>query len=268
LNVFFKKEKLKKKFFGQNFLTDKHVIQTIIKCIKPKKTDYIVEIGPGKGALTLPLTNLTKNLFAIEIDTTLCKQLQKYKKLKTTKIFHSDVLSFNFFKIQKKNKLIRIVGNLPYNISVPILFYLIKYKNVIKDMHFMLQKEVVEKLTAKVHSPFYNRLTVMLQLHFKIRLIKKVLPKSFSPIPKVDSCFISIKKTKNKEKKTFLRFPEFNKITKIAFEQRRKMIRNSLSSLFNKTILINLGIDPTLRAQNLSIKQYCLLSNYLYLSKK
>jgi len=178
-------------------------------------------------------------------------------------VFNESAVNFNFLKLKKdRNNLFRIFGNLPYNVSIPIIFSLFNQYNYIQDMHFMLQKEVVLRLVATLGSKFYNRLTVISQFYFKIKILKNIFPNSFKPIPKVDSCFVSFKKKNNDLPSTYdvnaLRY-----ITKVAFNQRRKTICNSLSSLFSKKNLIKLGINPLLRAQNLSINQYCLLSKHL-----
>ncbi|WP_261978546.1 16S rRNA (adenine(1518)-N(6)/adenine(1519)-N(6))-dimethyltransferase RsmA [Buchnera aphidicola] len=231
--------------------------------LKLKKEEQVIEIGPGLGALTIPVSKLLKKLTVIEIDKELCKKMENNHNFNNVIIFNENAINFNLFKIKKsRNSLFRIFGNLPYNVSIPIIFSLFKHHNDIQDMHFMLQKEVVLRLVATLGSKFYNRLTVISQFYFNIKILKNISPNSFKPIPKVDSCFVSFKK-KNDNLHSKYDINTLSFITKVAFNQRRKTICNSLSSLFPKKKLIKLGINPLLRAQNLSISQYCLLSKYL-----
>ncbi|WP_367681192.1 16S rRNA (adenine(1518)-N(6)/adenine(1519)-N(6))-dimethyltransferase RsmA [Buchnera aphidicola] len=231
--------------------------------LKIKKEEQIIEIGPGLGALTIPVSKLLKKMIVIEIDKELCKKMENNRKLNNVIIFNENAINFNFVKIKKnRDSLLRIFGNLPYNVSIPIIFSLFKHHHIIQDMHFMLQKEVVLRLVATLGSKFYNRLTVVSQFYFKIKILENVSPNSFKPIPKVDSCFVSFKK-KNDNLCSKYDVNTLSYITKVAFNQRRKTICNSLSSLFPKEKLIKLGINPLLRAQNLSISQYCLLSKHL-----
>ena len=178
-----------KKKFGQNFLKDSSIIHAIIQSIQPLQDDLLVEIGPGLGALTKPLLEKTKHLFAIELDRDIVNWMQNQYSKNNITIFNEDVLNFNFNQFDKK---IRIVGNLPYNISTPILFKCIEDIKIIADLHFMLQKEVVDRMIAAPSSPEYGRLSVMLQYYFAMEHLVHVPKESFDPEPKVESSFVRL----------------------------------------------------------------------------
>lgn len=256
------------KRYSQNFLIDKDNICKIIKFINPKKEDLCIEIGAGLGALTNPLSNIVNNLFLIEIDSNLVRRLKNMFNEKKVVIFEKDVMKFNFldfFNIRKK--LIRIVGNIPYHISTKLILNIIKYNCIFYDVHFMLQKEVANRLIAVKDSKSYGRLSIIAQYYCNITKLITVSSKSFYPQPKVDSCFVRFLP----RKKSIYPMNDvkiLSKITKVAFGQRRKKISNSLSELFSKEKLIKLNINPCLRAQNLSILEYCRLSYYLMKEKK
>lgn len=248
------------KSLGQNFLIDLNVINNIIKFINPSRHDLMIEIGPGLGALTDPMCRILDQLIAIEYDRTLADKLNYLNNLK---IYVQDVLKFDFFDFfNKSNHFVRIFGNLPYNISVKLLFYLFPFNKHIVDMHFMFQKEVADRLLAIPGTKHYGRLSIIVQYYYDINFLFNVSSKSFFPIPKVNSIFLKLKP----HKKLIYYVKNMNQlylITKIAFSQRRKMIKNSLSLLFNERVLELLSIDSTMRAENLSIEQYCKLSNYI-----
>ncbi|XBC38306.1 MAG: 16S rRNA (adenine(1518)-N(6)/adenine(1519)-N(6))-dimethyltransferase RsmA [Buchnera aphidicola (Floraphis choui)] len=252
-----------KRRLGQNFLIDNDVIDNIIKSINPKKTDVIIEIGSGLGALTYHIYKFLYKLFIIEYDQDLATRLYlSFKDIDNIVIFVEDVLKFNFFCIEKNFcNSIRVFGNLPYNISVPLLLYLFKYNNIF-DMHFMFQREVANRLLALPGTKSYGRLSVIAQYFCKITHLFDVSPECFRPIPKVCSTFIRLVPYKSKE--YYVRdINNLAKITKLAFGKRRKIIKNSLSELFSENILKKLKIDPMLRAENLSVIQYFKLSNYI-----
>ncbi len=248
-----------KKKFGQNFLKDSSIIHAIIQSIQPLQDDLLVEIGPGLGALTKPLLEKTKHLFAIELDRDIVNWMQNQYSKNNITIFNEDVLNFNFHQFDKK---IRIVGNLPYNISTPILFKCIEDIKIITDLHFMLQKEVVDRMIAAPSSSEYGRLSVMLQYYFAMEDLVHVPKESFDPEPKVESSFIRLIPYDNYP---FVanNIDQFGKIVKEAFSQRRKTIRNTLKNFMNANDFENIDINPQLRAENLSVSDFVKISNYL-----
>ena len=248
-----------KKKFGQNFLKDSSIIHEIIQSIQPLQNDLLVEIGPGLGALTKPLLEKTKHLFAIELDRDIVNWMQNQYSKNNITIFNEDVLNFNFHQFDKK---IRIVGNLPYNISTPILFKCIEDIKIITDLHFMLQKEVVDRMIAAPSSSEYGRLSVMLQYYFAMEHLVHVPKESFDPEPKVESSFVRLIPYDNYP---FVanNIDQFGKIVKEAFSQRRKTIRNTLKNFMNANDFENIDINPQLRAENLSVSDFVKISNYL-----
>ena len=248
-----------KKKFGQNFLKDSSIIHAIIQSIQPLQDDLLVEIGPGLGALTKPLLEKTKHLFAIELDRDIVNWMQNQYSKNNITIFNEDVLNFNFHQFDKK---IRIVGNLPYNISTPILFKCIEDIKTIADLHFMLQKEVVDRMIAAPSSPEYGRLSVMLQYYFAMEHLVHVPKESFDPEPRVESSFVRLIPYDNYP---FVakNIDQFGIIVKEAFSQRRKTIRNTLKNFMNANDFENIYINPQLRAENLSVSDFVKISNYL-----
>jgi len=248
-----------KKKFGQNFLKDSSIIHAIIQSIQPLQDDLLVEIGPGLGALTKPLLEKTKHLFAIELDRDIVNWMQNQYSKNNITIFNEDVLNFNFHQFDKK---IRIVGNLPYNISTPILFKCIEDIKIITDLHFMLQKEVVDRMIAAPSSSEYGRLSVMLQYYFAMEHLVHVPKESFDPEPKVESSFVRLIPYDNYP---FVakNIDQFGIIVKEAFSQRRKTIRNTLKNFMNANDFENIDINPQLRAENLSVSDFVKISNYL-----
>ena len=248
-----------KKKFGQNFLKDSSIIHAIIQSIQPLQDDLLVEIGPGLGALTKPLLEKTKHLFAIELDRDIVNWMQNQYSKNNITIFNEDVLNFNFHQFDKK---IRIVGNLPYNISTPILFKCIEDIKTIADLHFMLQKEVVDRMIAAPSSSEYGRLSVMLQYYFAMEHLVHVPKESFDPEPRVESSFVRLIPYDNYP---FVakNIDQFGIIVKEAFSQRRKTIRNTLKNFMDVNDFENIDINPQLRAENLSVSDFVKISNYL-----
>ena len=248
-----------KKKFGQNFLKDAAIIHSIIQSINPLPNDLLIEIGPGLGALTKPLLEKTNRLLAIELDRDIVSWMENEYSKKNITIFNEDVLNFNFNQFDQK---IRIVGNLPYNISTPILFKCIDNILNIKDLHFMLQKEVVDRMVAIPSSPEYGRLSVMLQYYFAMEHLVDVPKESFEPEPKVESSFVRLIPY---EQYPFIanNIEQFARIVKEAFSQRRKTIRNTLKSFITENDFEKIGINPQLRAENLSVSDFVKISNYL-----
>ena len=248
-----------KKRLGQNFLIDRNVIEKIIKHIGLSKEDYVLEIGPGDGALTKYITVLVNSLTIIEKDTNLINELSLIvEEPKKLKIYNQDVLKFNFSSIKTK---IRIIGNLPYNISTEIIFKLCNLKNV-TDMHFMLQKEVVDRIISKPDSKVYGRLSVMAQTYFDTKKLFDVSENVFIPRPKVKSSFIRFI-PKSRVFDNLKHEMCFFDIVKSAFETRRKMIRSSLNNYLSEKDFANIGIDSKSRAENLTVENYLSISRYV-----
>lgn len=255
---------LARKRFGQNFLNDRFVIDSIVSAINPQQGQAIVEIGPGLGALTEPVGERMDKMTVIELDRDLAARLQTHPFLapKLT-IYQQDAMTMDFGDLsQKIGQLLRVFGNLPYNISTPLMFHLFSHTDSIADMHFMLQKEVVTRLVAGQNSKAYGRLSVMAQYYCNVIPVLAVPPTAFTPSPTVDSAVVRLvphATLPNPVKDLRV----LSRITTEAFNKRRKTIRNSLGHLFSAEVLADLGVDATLRAENISVSQYCKLANYL-----
>lgn len=252
-----------RKRFGQNFLQDKNIIQKIIKAIAPKKTDHIVEIGPGLGALTIQLLPILKNMDVIELDRDLVPKLQTAcRNLGELNIHQADALRFDFKKLVKNEHLLRIVGNLPYNISTPLIFHLLEQIDCICDMHFMLQKEVAQRLAAKPNNKNYGRLSVMVQYCCRVKELFTVSSHAFYPVPKVESALVYLVPHK-KISLPAKNISALEEIVKLAFNQRRKMIQNCLKGSVSKEQFSNLNISPKLRPEQLSVEDFVKISNII-----
>ncbi|AHG79341.1 16S rRNA (adenine(1518)-N(6)/adenine(1519)-N(6))-dimethyltransferase RsmA [Mannheimia varigena] len=257
-----------RKRFGQNFLHDMNVIHGIVSAINPKKDEFLLEIGPGLAALTEPVAELVDKLTVVEIDRDLAERLRHHPFLsQKLTVIEQDALRFNFREYFESLNLgedsVRVFGNLPYNISTPLIFHLLTFHDLIKDMHFMLQKEVVKRLCAAPNSKAYGRLTIMAQYYCQVIPVLEVPPTAFKPAPKVDSAVVRLMPYNQ------LPYPAkdvywLNRVTTQAFNQRRKTLRNALSTLFRAEQLEALGIDLTARAENLTIADYVRLANWLY----
>jgi len=251
-----------RKRFGQHFLQDTRILQQMLIAIQPKQNDHLVEIGPGHGALTEYLIGKSSHFNLIEIDRDLIMILQEKFKEHAT-IFEGDVLNFDFKQLE--GDALRIVGNLPYNISTPLLFHLFDSIDLIKDMHFLLQKEVVDRLTAKIGTNDYNRLSVMTQYYCDNDMLFTVGPEAFDPPPKVQSAFVRLQP---KKRHTIAKdIKSFNRIVREAFTYRRKTLSNCLKKLITADQLKALDIDPSLRPQQLSVEDYIRISNLMDKSK-
>jgi 16S rRNA (adenine1518-N6/adenine1519-N6)-dimethyltransferase len=248
-----------KKRFGQNFLVDEQIIADIVHVIRPAADDNMVEIGPGLGALTRPLLNRLNTLHVVEIDRDIIARLKTDYPQDKIIIHEGDALKFDIAELPAP---LRIVGNLPYNISSPLLFHFADYATHITDMHFMLQNEVVERMIAEPSTPEYGRLSVMLQYRFYMEKLLDVPPESFRPAPKVDSAIVRMIPIPKKE---ILVEDEklFAEIVRAAFGQRRKTLRNTLRGQIFETDFAQLGIDPQMRAENLSYFEYAKMSNWV-----
>lgn len=249
-----------KKRFGQNFLRDAHFVRACIEAIRPQASDTLVEIGPGLGALTRPLLAQLPHLHVVEIDRDLIAKLHAEFPPARMTIHAGDALKFDFSTIGDK---LRIVGNLPYNISTPLLFHLADFSERIRDMHFMLQKEVVERMVAAPSSSDYGRLSVMLQYRFDMMHLFDVPGAAFHPAPKVTSSFVRMQPIyplPNPARDPAM----FAKIVSAAFSTRRKTLRNALKAHLTDHDFAALGIDPTLRAENLAVADYVRIANHLH----
>lgn len=271
-----------RKRFGQNFLTDQNIIQRIVSTIGSKDRQHLIEIGPGKGALTLPIVKQLKDnhrLTLLELDRDLAEQLeQQFTHDSRTQLISIDALDFDFSSVADTaitaNSNLRVFGNLPYNISTPLIFHLLKqhanYKNsnssngMFTDMHFMLQKEVVERICAKPGTKTYGRLSITTQYYCAAEHLFNVPPSAFAPQPKVTSAIIRLlphNETARAHVGTANDEPLFERVVKAAFQQRRKTLRNSLHQYIQAHQLEALGIDPLRRAETLTLQNFINISN-------
>lgn len=248
-----------RKRFGQNFLQDTRIISDIVNAVRPQADDVVIEIGPGLAAITQPLSKKLNQLHVCEIDRDIIAFLKKQSFADKLVIHEGDVLSVDFRSIQGKKK---IVGNLPYNISTPLLFRLADVADEVIDMHFMLQKEVVERMVAKPKSNDYGRLSVMLQYFFDMEWLIDVPPESFTPAPKVDSAVVRMIPVAGRVG-VAENFKHFSDLVREAFHQRRKTIRNNLKNIATDDDLQAVGIAPQQRAEEIAPEIYVNLSNYL-----
>ena len=250
-----------RKRFGQNFLHDQGIIDRIIRAIDAGDDDHIVEIGPGQGALTRQLAGGDCQLTVIELDRDLVARLLQEPALSGVRIIAADALTVDLTALAA-NRQIRVVGNLPYNISTPLIFHALEHSSRIKDMHFMLQKEVVERMSAAPGGRDYGRLSVMLQYRCKVESLFVVKPGAFFPVPKVSSAVVrltpcaTIKDAASDERM-------FEQVVRTAFSQRRKTITNSLRTLISGSQLESINLDPSLRAERLSVAEFVAISNLL-----
>lgn len=248
-----------RKRFGQNFLVDQHIIAQIVAEIYPQKSDRIIEIGPGLGALTRPLLQALDHLHVIEIDRDIVSQLNQVFAQEELTIHAADALKFDFSALGSK---LRIVGNLPYNISTPLLFHLSQFAEHILDMHFMLQKEVVDRMVGSPATADYGRLSVMLQYRFDMEYVFSVPPESFRPAPKVESAIVRMT-PRDSSARIVKNEALFSQIVTAAFSQRRKTLRNTLQQHLRASDFSALGIDSGLRAENLSVEEFAAIANFL-----
>lgn len=253
-----------RKRFGQNFLIDKNIIAAIIAAIDPIAEQHILEVGPGGGVLTDALVTSKAKIDAVEIDRDLARALQKRFSAANFTLHCMDVLKFPIaeLKIDSKSKKLRVVGNLPYNISTPLLFKLFNHINLIDDMFFMLQHEVALRLAAKPNSKDYGRMSVMAQYYCDMEIILNVPPSAFEPAPKVNSSIVHFT-PHLKPIVDVIDHDLLHTIVTQAFSQRRKTIANSLNPLISNTDLSALQIDPQLRAENLTLYNYAQIANYI-----
>lgn len=248
-----------KKHYGQHFLRESHYIDAIIRALNPRPDDRLVEIGPGEGALTLPLLRVAGKLTAIELDTDLIPRLARdAAALGELEIIQRDVLKTDLGALAGDDRL-RIVGNLPYYISSPILFHCLEHADAITDMHFMLQKEVVDRMAAAPGSKTYGRLSVMLQLACRVEPLFNVPPSAFVPPPKVDSSVVRLVPLPP-EKRPDVDTACLQAVVKAAFGQRRKTLNNALRQVLDADALREAGIDPRARAETLPPEDFVRLA--------
>ncbi len=251
-----------RKRFGQNFLHDQDVIQRIVHAINPRPGQRLVEIGPGQGAITLPLLKACEKLEVIELDRDLVAPLGALAQGCGELVIHqSDAMRFDYSSLAEQEK-IRIVGNLPYNISTPLIFHLMNYSSYIVDMHFMLQKELVDRMAAAPGGGDYGRLSVMIQYHCRVDPLFRVAPQAFQPVPKVDSAFVRLTPHAHPP----VAVADYNCLVDLvrqAFSQRRKTLRNTLKPLLPVEDIESVGVNPAARAETLTLAQYAALANRL-----
>lgn len=252
-----------RKRFGQNFLTDTGIIERIVQALDPGPDDHLVEIGPGQGALTDRLVDRCGHLDVIEIDRDLAAEFQwRYRDKANFTLHNVDVLKFDFTALPAVTGGYRVIGNLPYNISTPLLFHLFDYRQLFTDMLFMLQLEVVERMAAQPGTKNYGRLSIMSQYHCAVEKLFRVPPTAFQPQPKVDSAIVRLKPWATPpcpaDDPAVL-----EQVVRAAFSQRRKTLQNTLKSLIDKGDLAALDIDGTRRPETLSLAEYVTISNAL-----
>ena len=247
-----------KKRFGQHFLIDQQIVHAIVSNINPKPDDVIIEIGPGNGVLTKPIAQSKPNLHIVELDRDLIPTLErKFSHYPNISIHQGDALKFDYSSIGKK---LRIIGNLPYNISTPLMFHLIQFKNNIYDQHFMLQKEVANRLAASPGGKNYGRLSIMFGTYMDTYNLFDVPAKAFNPAPRVISSVVKIKPKPNNQ--IIIKNPAIlSKIVTQAFSQRRKTLRNSLKGLISDKIMIEMDLSPSQRAEEVPILTWSKLAN-------
>jgi 16S rRNA (adenine1518-N6/adenine1519-N6)-dimethyltransferase len=247
---------VRRKRFGQHFLVDRHYIRRIVEAIDPRSDDLMVEIGPGLGALTRPLLERVRHLTAVEIDRDLVAALRREFAPERLTLWEQDALAFDFAALGQG---LRVVGNLPYNISSPLLFRLAAVRAMLRDLHLTLQKEVVDRMTAAPDTPAYGRLSVMLQYRFAVEPLFDVPPGAFRPAPRVES---TVARLRPLHPVTVVADESiFAEVVSRAFRQRRKTLRNALKGVVSPDVLETLGIDPGARGEVLSIAAFVAIAN-------
>ena len=253
-----------RKRFGQHFLTSSDIIEQIVSAIMPRQGETIVEIGPGQGAITAPLAQLATTLHAIEFDRDLIAKLNRqFHDQANVTIHEADALQFDFSTLGER---LRIVGNLPYNISTPLLFHLLTFKHIVTDMHFMLQKEVVDRMSATPGSKTYGRLTIMLGCQLEVVPLFEVPPEAFAPPPKVISAIVRMRPLPH-EQFTIDDPHKLDQIVKQAFSKRRKTLRNALKGVADEIEIEAAGLEPGQRPEQIPVAGWISLSNALTASK-
>lgn len=252
-----------RKRFGQNFLHDAHVIDEIVSAIHPQNTQNLVEIGPGLGALTEVVCEYVDALTVIELDRDLATRLTTHPFIGRKLTLHqADAMKFDFSQLAKPEQKLRVFGNLPYNISTPLMFHLFTFAEHIQDMHFMLQKEVVDRLAASPGTKDIGRLSIMAQYHCKVRPVLQVPPEAFKPAPKVESAVVQL--IPHASPPVALKNPKnLERVCTLAFGQRRKTLRNSLKDVITDAQFEQVDIDPKARAETLNLEQFARIANLI-----
>lgn len=248
-----------KKNLGQHFLIDQNIVDKLVRYINPSQNDEIIEIGPGEGVMTKSIIKKVKKMILIEKDIDLIENL----KNNFSESYNSSIINIDFLKynLDELNKPMRIIGNLPYNISTEIIFKMCNCNKII-DMHFMLQKEVVDRIIAESNSKIYGRLSIMAQAYFNVKKLFDISENVFSPRPKVKSSFVRFS-TRQYPFHDKAHENIFYNIVKSAFEGRRKMIKTSLKSFLNANDFYIMNLKPDLRAENLTVNDYIFISDYV-----
>jgi 16S rRNA (adenine1518-N6/adenine1519-N6)-dimethyltransferase len=250
-----------RKRFGQHFLHDASVLERIIQAFAPQPSDHVVEIGPGRGVLTRKLAPRVNRVHALEIDRDLVAELDADPLLaENVTLYNADALSFDYCTLAEGGRKLRVIGNLPYNISTPLLFHLLDQVNCLQDMCFMLQREVVERLCAQPNSKAYGRLGVMVQWRCRVEKLLTVKPGAFRPPPKVDSAVVRL--SPHAQPPVAVNAEAvFAKVVQAAFAQRRKTLRNALRDFLDHEQIRALDIDPRRRGETLTLEEFATLSN-------
>ena len=248
-----------RKRFGQHFLHDPNIIRKIIDAIQPRSHDLFVEVGPGRGAITRPLAEAVKRLDVIEIDRDLAAALEDQKSHGNVTVYRADVMKFAFEALVQPGEKLRLAGNLPYNISSPLLFYLLDSSHLFEDIHVMLQKEVVDRITALPGNRTYGRLTVALAARCKAENLFEIQPGSFSPPPRVKSSFLRLTPLQTPKISAVLA-PAFGQLVTQAFNMRRKQLSNALRGLLDANQIRSAGVDPSQRAEDLDVDAFIRLA--------
>jgi len=248
-----------RKRFGQHFLHDPNIIRKIIDAIQPRSHDLFVEVGPGRGAITRPLAEAVKRLDVIEIDRDLAAALEDQNSHGNVTVYRADVMKFAFEALVQPGEKLRLAGNLPYNISSPLLFYLLDSSHLFEDIHVMLQKEVVDRITALPGNRTYGRLTVALAARCKAENLFEIQPGSFSPPPRVKSSFLRLTPLRTPKISAVLA-PAFGQLVTQAFNMRRKQLSNALRGLLDANQIRSAGVDPSQRAEDLDVDAFIRLA--------
>ena len=250
-----------RKRFGQNFLHDENVIRKIVDAISAVEGDHLLEIGPGLGALTKELAKTGATIHCVELDADLAKSLRtEFQEYDSIKIIEGDALKFDLSSIATEKRPLRVIGNLPYNISTPIIFHLLKNSELIRDMTFMLQLEVIQRMISKVGKRNYGRLSLMVQYYCEVEHLFNVASSAFSPKPKVVSALSRLKPHNS----TSIRAKDsdcLQTVIRTAFNQRRKTLRNSLRTIIPEALLDRIAINKNLRPQDITLNEYVEISN-------
>jgi 16S rRNA (adenine1518-N6/adenine1519-N6)-dimethyltransferase len=250
-----------RKRFGQHFLRDRAVVLQMLSALHPQRGELVVEIGPGRGALTLDLLDAMGKIDAVELDRDLVPLLQERCRGRgELRLHHADALTFDLSALAEGSDALRLVGNLPYNIATPLVFRMMNQLECIRDMHFMVQKEFADRLVAAPGGRDYGRLSVMVQLSVTVESLFRVPPEAFFPKPKVESCFVRLKPWRDRERSIADRVT-FTHVVAAAFGQRRKKLRNALKGVLDGEAIRACGVDPNARAEKLDVEAFARLSD-------